>query len=54
MFENVIHQIGSKNEWLLLPASFTAKTCVGFCLNTRKRFFLEASFYSQYKELRFF
>ena len=23
--ENVIHQIDSKNEWLLLPASFTAK-----------------------------
>ena len=23
--KNVIHQIDSKNEWLLLPASFTAK-----------------------------
>ena len=25
MFENVIHQIDSKNEWLLLSASFMAK-----------------------------
>ena len=39
----MIHQIGSKNEWLLLSASFTAKFWVGFCLNTGKRFFLEIS-----------
>ena len=25
MFENVIHQIDSKDEWLLLSASFMAK-----------------------------
>ena len=24
-FQNVIHQIDSKNEWLLLSANFTAK-----------------------------
>ena len=30
----VIHQIDSKNEWLHLSASSTAKFWVGFCLNT--------------------
>ena len=30
--ENVIHQIDSKNEWLLLPASFTAKFRLVFVL----------------------
>ena len=40
----VIHQIDSKQEWLLLSASFTAKFWVGFSLNTGKRFFLEVSF----------
>ena len=38
MFKNMIHQIDSKNEWLLLSAS---KIWVSFCLNTGKRFFLE-------------
>ena len=30
--KNVIHQIGSKNEWLLLSASFTAKFGLVFVL----------------------
>ena len=38
--KNVIHQIYSKNKWLLLYG----KTWVGFCLNTQKSFFLEFSF----------
>ena len=32
----------------------TPKSCIGFCLNTRKRFFLEVSFWNQQKEHRFF
>ena len=40
----VVHQIDSKNEWLLLLASFTAKFSIGFYLNTGKRFFSEVSF----------
>ena len=50
--KNVIHQTDSKNGWLLLSASFTAK--FSFCLNTGKRFFLDVSFSSQQKEHRFF
>ena len=38
MFENVIHQIGSKNEWLLLPASFTAKRVLVFVLTLENGF----------------
>ena len=34
----LIHQRDSKNEWLLLAASFTAKFGLVFCLNTGKRF----------------
>ena len=52
MFE--IHQIDSKNECLV--ASFGrsyGKICVGFCINTWKRFFLEVWFESQQKEHRF-
>ena len=30
MSEKRVHQIDSKNEWLLLSVTFT---CVGFCLN---------------------
>ena len=55
IFADVFHQknviqIDSKNGWLLLSASFTAK----FCLNTGNRFFLEVSFSSQQKVHRFF
>ena len=43
--KNVIHQIDSKNGWLLLSASFTANFWLVFvCLNTGKRFFLDVSF----------
>ena len=42
--KNVIHHIGSKNEWLLLSESFAAKFEGGFCLNTGKDFFVEISF----------
>ena len=42
--KNVIHQIDSKNDWLLLSASFIAKFELVFCLNTVKRFFLKVSF----------
>ena len=48
--KNVIQKIDSKNEWLLLCASFTAK--VG--LATGECSFLEVSFSSQQKEHRFF
>ena len=36
--ENVIHQIYSKNEWLLLPASFTAKFGLVFVLTLENAF----------------
>ena len=36
--ENVIHQIDSKNEWLLLPASFTAKFGLVFVLPLENAF----------------
>ena len=53
--KNVIHQIDSKNEWLLLLASFTEKFGLVFVLiNTGKRFFLEVSFSIQQKQHRFF
>ena len=50
-------------RWLLNPwlnrakmkgCSFYRKICVGFCLNTGKRFVLDISFSSQQKEQRFF
>ena len=44
--KNVIHQIDSKNEWLLLSASFIPKFAL--CLNTGKHFFLKVSFQNQY------
>ena len=52
--KNVIHQIDSKNKWLLLSASFTAKSGLFFCLNTGKHFFVEVSFGRQQTEHRFF
>ena len=36
--ENVILQIDSKNEWLLLPASFTAKFGLVFVLTLKNAF----------------
>ena len=36
--ENVIHQIDSKNEWLLLPASFSAKFGLVFVLTLENVF----------------
>ena len=44
MFENVIHQIDSKNEWLLLSASFTAEFGLAFVLALGKAFFFQVSF----------
>ena len=37
--KNVIHQIGSKNEWLLLSASFTGKFGMVFVLTLENTFF---------------
>ena len=51
--KNMIHQIDSKNGWLLLSASFTAKFGLVFVL-TLENIFLEVSFSSQQKEHRFF
>ena len=42
MSENVTHQIDSKNEWLLLAASFTAKFGLAFVLTLENA--LEISF----------
>ena len=36
---NVIHQIDSKNEWLLFSASFTAKFGFPFVLTLENAFF---------------
>ena len=36
---NMIHQIDSKNEWLLLSASFTAKFRLAFVLTLENAFF---------------
>ena len=36
--KNVIHQLDSKNEWLLLSASFTAKFGLVFDLTLETRF----------------
>ena len=37
--KNAIHQIGNKNEWLLLSTSFTAKFfTVDFCLHCETLF----------------
>ena len=36
--QNVIHQIDSKNEWLLLPASFMAKFGLVFVLALENAF----------------
>ena len=38
MFEKVIHQIDSKNEWLLHPESFTAKFVLVFVLTLENDF----------------
>ena len=38
MFEKVIHQIDSKNEWLHLPESFTAKFVLVFVLTLENDF----------------
>ena len=40
MFENIcaIHQIDSKNEWLLISASFMAKPGLVFILTLEKHF----------------
>ena len=38
MFENVILQIDSENEWLLLSASFTAKFGLVFVLTLENTF----------------
>ena len=53
--KNVIHQIDSKNGWLLLSASFAAKFGLVFVLTQGNAFSqLEVSFSSQQKEHRFF
>ena len=38
MFEKCVHQIDSKNEWLLLSASFTAKFGLAFVLTLENTF----------------
>ena len=38
MFEKVIHHLDSKNEWLLLSASFTAKFGLVFVLTLGNAF----------------
>ena len=43
MFENVIHQIDSKNEWLLLSASFTEKFELVFVLIPSENAFSKAN-----------
>ena len=54
MFENVILHIDSKNEWLPLPASFTAKFELVFVLTLENAFSYMFHFKSQQKEQRFF
>ena len=39
MLKNVIHQIGSKDKWLLLSVSFTAKFGLVFALTLEKALF---------------
>ena len=38
MTENMIHQVGSKNEWLLLSVTFTAKLELVFVLTFENAF----------------
>ena len=38
MSENMIHQIGSKNEWLLLSVTFAAKLGLVFVLTFENTF----------------
>ena len=52
--KNVIHQIDSKNEWVLLLASFAAKLGFVFVLTMENAFLLEVAFSSQQKGQRFF
>ena len=44
----------SKNKWLLLSASSTANFELVFCLNTRKRFFLEVLNFNSNRKSIFF
>ena len=44
MLKNVIHQIDSKNEWLLLSVSFTAKFGLIFVLTLENAFSLRFHF----------
>ena len=44
MSEKRVHQLGSKNEWLLLSVTFTAKLELVFVLTFENAFFLEFSF----------
>ena len=43
MFEKCLYQIDSKNRWLLLPASFTAKFGLVFVLTLKKSFHFQAN-----------
>ena len=38
MTENMIHQVGSKNEWLLLSVTLTAKLELDFVLTFENAF----------------
>ena len=49
--ENVIHQIDSKNEWLLLRASFTAKFGLVFVLILENNFFQKFHFKTDRKSI---
>ena len=54
MFEkNMIHQIGSKNEWLLLSASFTANFGLVFVLTLGNVFSLRLHFKANRKSIDF-
>ena len=42
--KNLLHQIDSKNKMVVLFSKFYGKIWIGFCLETKKYFSLEASF----------
>ena len=51
MSENVIHQIGSKNEWLLLSVTFTSKLELVFVLTFENAFSLSFLFKANRKSI---
>ena len=49
--KNIIHQVGSKNEWLLFSVTFMAKLELDFVLTLENAFLLEFLFQSQKKSI---